>query len=215
MIYAGGTSGARHSILEDNIGFTKAYPSFIYLGVHIFVGRPKAFYFNHIVDNIKVKLANWKAKVLSMVGRIQLVKSTILSMLIHYLSIYHWSGSIVKMIEKWLRNFIWSGNRDIKKTVTVAWKTCCIKQNEGGLGILSLKDYNSTTDLHQLWKFINDTQCWTKMLKARVLRNGRLIKYATKSFIWQGIKGAHGYVMESCVWRIGYGKRVNFWIEIG
>lgn len=98
LIYAGGMSEARHNILADSIGFTKAFTPFIYFCVPIFVGRPKAGYFNHFADNIKIKLPNWKAKFLSMTGRVKLVKFNILSMLIHCLSIYHWPGSIVKKI---------------------------------------------------------------------------------------------------------------------
>lgn len=125
LVYAGGMSDARHSFLADIIGFKKAFIPFTYLGVPIFVGRPKAYYFNHIADNIKLKLANWKAKLLSMAGRVQLVKSTILNMLMHCLSVYNWPGTIIKKIEKWTRNFIWSGNSESKKLVTVKWKICC------------------------------------------------------------------------------------------
>lgn len=171
---------ARHNSLAEIISFTIANPPFIYPGVPIFVGRPKACYFQHIADNIRIKLATWKAKVLSMASRVQLVKATILSMLIHCLSIYSCSGSIVKRIETWMRNFIWSGNIEKKKTIIVAWKICCKKQNEGGLGIPSLKAYNTATNLQLCWKFLNDTKCWSNLLKARVLRNGRIIKYAIK-----------------------------------
>lgn len=198
---------------HNTLAFHQSLFFFIYLRVSIFVGRPKGCYFQHIADSIKIKLANWKAKVLSMAGVVQLVKSTILSKFIHCLAIYHWPGSSIKMIEKWLRNFIWSGNKDTKNTVAVAWKICYKKQNEGGLGILSLKDYNTATNMHLCWRFINDTLCWSRVLKARDLRNGRTIKYAIKSSIWHGTKELHGVIMENCVWSIGTGKRVNFWID--
>ncbi|XP_058776775.1 uncharacterized protein LOC131651124 [Vicia villosa] len=115
LIYAGGMSNARHISLANHIGFTMAIPPFIYLGVPIFVGKPKACYFMYIADNIRLKSAAWKAKTLSMAGRIQLVKSVILSMLVHCISIYNWPGSLIKMIETWIRNFVWSGNMKKKR----------------------------------------------------------------------------------------------------
>ncbi|XP_058761337.1 uncharacterized protein LOC131634729 [Vicia villosa] len=147
LIYAGGMSQERHKYLADIIGFSRAVPPFIYLGVPIFVGRPKA------------------------------------------------------------------GNTEKKNIVTVAWKVCCKHKNEGGLGILSLKDYNHATNIYLCWKFMNDNQNWSQVLKARVLRNGRIIKCAIKSSIWHGIKEAYGTVMENCIWSVGSGRRVNFWID--
>ncbi|XP_058783003.1 uncharacterized protein LOC131657648 [Vicia villosa] len=145
--------------------------------VMIFVGKPKVCYFHYIADKVRTKLAAWKAKLLSMASRVQLVKSTILSMLIHCLSIYKLPGSIVKKIETWMRNFIGSDNIDKKKIVNVDWKS------------------------------------WSNLLKARVKRNGRIIKYSIKSSIWHEIQEAHGTVMENCMWSIGNGTRVNFWLD--
>ncbi|XP_058775196.1 uncharacterized protein LOC131649451 [Vicia villosa] len=120
LTYAGGLSQARHTSLANLIGFSLASPPFIYLGVPIFIGKPKACFFLPIADNIRLKLAAWKAKILTMAGRTQLVKSVILSMVVHSISIYNWPGSIIKKIESRLRNFIWSGSIDKKKLVTVA-----------------------------------------------------------------------------------------------
>ncbi|XP_058747188.1 uncharacterized protein LOC131620199 [Vicia villosa] len=148
IIYARGMSLDRHCRLADIIGFTKASPPFIYLGVPIFIGKPKANHFNFLADNIKLKLATWKANLLSMVGRVMLVKTMIHSMMVHCITIYNWPASIIKSIDKWMRNFFWSGNLEKKKLVTVAWKKCCLKKTGEGLGIISLKHYNSATNIH-------------------------------------------------------------------
>ncbi|XP_058734177.1 uncharacterized protein LOC131605902 [Vicia villosa] len=213
LIYAGGMTLSRHSCLADIIGFTIAVPPFIYLGVPIFVGRPKVSYFNPIADNIRLKLAAWKARSLTMAGRVQLVKSVIHSMLVHCMSIYNWPGSLIKNLERWIRNFIWSGNTDQKKIVTVAWRSCCRKINEGGLGIISISAFNSATNLQLCWKFANNNQAWSQLLNARVRKNSRLIKYSIKSSIWTGIKVYYADVIENCIWSLGNGNTVNFWLD--
>ena len=44
--------------------------SFNYLGVSIFVGIPKCRFLQPLADKVKLKLASWKGKSLSMIGRI-------------------------------------------------------------------------------------------------------------------------------------------------
>ncbi|XP_058766974.1 uncharacterized protein LOC131640606 [Vicia villosa] len=213
LIYAGGMSFERHCSLANIIGFTKATPPFFHLGVPIFIGRPKACYFLKIADSIRLKMAIWKARLLSMAGRTQLIKSVIFGMTVHSITIYNWPSSIVKKIEGWMRNFVWSGSTDKKKIITVSWKECCKHHNEGGLGIISLRAYNAATNLHLCWRFLNNTQSWGKLLKARVKRNGDTIKYAIKSSIWTSIKEIHQTVLDNCSWLIGNGSNVNFWLD--
>jgi len=65
----------------------------------IFKGKPKKIHFQPIADKIKLKLSAWKASLLSMAGRVQLVKSVIQGMLIHTISIYAWPVSLPKDLE--------------------------------------------------------------------------------------------------------------------
>lgn len=133
-----------------------------------------------------------------MEGITQLVKAVILGMMVHCIYIYNFHGSIIKKIEVWIRNFIWSGSIDEKKLVTVAWKFCWKKLNEGGLGTISLKAYNTTTNIQLCWRFLNNNQSRSNLLKSRVKRNGNVIKYSIKSSIWIGIEEAHETVLDNC-----------------
>lgn len=70
----------------------------------------------HFIANIiLLKHAAWKAILISMAGRVQLVKSDILGMTVHCIMIYKWPASMIKNIEKWMGYFIWSGYADKKK----------------------------------------------------------------------------------------------------
>lgn len=181
LIFVGGISLDRHKIPASIIGFKIAFPPLIYLGVPIFVGKPKVVHFLSLAGKIRLKLASWKAKLLSMAGRALLVKSVIHSMLIHSISIYEWPASTIKTIELWIRNFIWSGQVDHKKLVIVPWNKCCLKTEEGGLGIINLKRYNKAFNLCLYWQFLNKDKDWSKLLADRVINKGKLIKYSMKS----------------------------------
>jgi hypothetical protein len=95
---------------------------FNYLGVPIFKGKPRVCHLQPIADRIKLKLSAWKASLLSIAGRVQLVRAVVQSMLIYSISIYSWPESLLKDIEKNMRNFIWSGDIEKRKLVTVSWK---------------------------------------------------------------------------------------------
>ncbi|PNY04508.1 ribonuclease H [Trifolium pratense] len=59
--YYGGTiSSVRLSVIANLLGFSAGQIPFTYLGCPIFQGKPRAIYFQAIVDRIKVKLASCK-----------------------------------------------------------------------------------------------------------------------------------------------------------
>jgi len=61
---------------------------FNYLGVPIFVGAPKSRFLQPFADKVKLKLASWKGKSLSMMGRIQLVSTMIMGILAYSFNLY-------------------------------------------------------------------------------------------------------------------------------
>lgn len=205
----------RHCILASIIGFAIAFPPFVYLDVPIFLGKSKAINFLALAGRIKPKLASWKANLLSMAGRVLLVKSIIQSMMILNITIYNWHASIIKTINILIRSFIWSGNIEKRKMVIVAWSKYCSKNSEGRLGLLSLKHYNKATNLYLCWKLLNRRHPWSSFLAARVLRNGKMINYAIKSSLWKCLKDWHDTVLEHSTWIIGNGKKINFGLITG
>ncbi|GAU47353.1 hypothetical protein TSUD_190190 [Trifolium subterraneum] len=170
-IFAGGISQIRLNNIVNLIGFKVGSLPFNYLGIPIFKGRPKARYFYPIADRIKAKLSAWKASFLSIAGRAQLVKSVIQSMLVYSISVYSWPISLLKSIETWSRNFIWSSDINKRKLVTVAWKKICVPYSEGGLGLRSLISLNEAANLKQCLEFFHSEESWALILRDRALRN--------------------------------------------
>jgi len=68
---------------------------FNYLGV-LFVGAPKQRFLQPLVDKVKLKLASWKGKSLSMMGRIQFVNIVVTGFLAYSFNVYKWFASILK-----------------------------------------------------------------------------------------------------------------------
>lgn len=158
------------------------------LGVPIFKGKPKSSHLLPITDKIKDKLGSWKGVLLSIMGRVQLVKFVIQGSLLYCFQVYYWPASLLKKVDSWLRNFIWSGEVSTRKLVTVAWSKMCAPFNEGGLGIRPIKLLNDDAALKLCWNFFSSDSHWAKFLRARFLRNNRPRSSFVKSSIWPSIK---------------------------
>ena len=118
--FYGSISTTRIDHITELIGLNKGSLPFTYLGVPIFKGKPKKSHLQPIADKIKSKHSAWKASLLSIAGRVTLVKSVIQGMMVHSISIYSWPKKLLKEIETWIRNFIWSGDIAKRKLVTVS-----------------------------------------------------------------------------------------------
>lgn len=150
-------SPRRSTVISNVLGFDAGSLPFTYLGVPLFKGRPKAIYLQPIANGIKTKLSTWKGLMVSIMGRVQLVNSVINNMLIYSFHIYSWPVpvSLLKNVDKWIRNFVWAGDINTKKMVTITWKKVCLPIEEGGLGLKSIQTINRAALLKLSWDFIH------------------------------------------------------------
>lgn len=174
--------------IAGTLGFTVEKLPFSYLGVPIFKGKPRRTHLQPIADRIKAKLATWKGSLLSIMGRVQLVKSIIHDMLLCSFHIYVWLISLLKTIDTWLRNFIWSGDINVRKIVSVACHRICNPTVEGGLGLRSVRKINEAATMKLCWDFLSSNGQWACFLNARYLRNKVPISHHLSSSIWHDLK---------------------------
>ncbi|MCH80548.1 ribonuclease H protein [Trifolium medium] len=210
-IYSGSISNGRLNSIVNLLNFNLGSLPFFYLGVPIFKGKPKSCHLQPVADRIKLKLSAWKASLLSIAGRVQLVRSVIQSMLIYSISLYSWPVTLLKDIEKCIRNFIWSGDIVKRKLVTISWKKICRPYSQGGLNLRSLTTLNSSTNLSLCWSLLHSQASWALLLKDRVLRGNRIINHHIYSSIWCGIKDEFSVIMDNSIWLLGDGNDINFW----
>lgn len=83
---------------------------FIYLGVPIFRGKPKAIHLKAIADEVIQKFTRWKGHTLSFAGQRCLINSVIASSLVHTMMVYKWPPPLLKKVETTIRNYIWTGD---------------------------------------------------------------------------------------------------------
>ncbi|GAU27921.1 hypothetical protein TSUD_160160 [Trifolium subterraneum] len=210
-IFSGSITPGRLNLIVQLLNFKLGSLPFIYLGVPIFRGKPKTCHLQPVADKIKLKLSAWKASLLSIAGRVQLVRSVIQSMLIYSITLYSWPVALLKDIEKCIRNFVWSGDIDKRKLVTISWQKICRPYSQGGLNIISLIKLNAATNLKLCWTLITSQDSWAKLLKDRVIRGRRIIQHHIYSSIWSNIKDEFAVIMNNTFWLLGDGRDINFW----
>ncbi|GKA17020.1 RNA-directed DNA polymerase, eukaryota, reverse transcriptase zinc-binding domain protein [Tanacetum coccineum] len=112
---------------------------------------------NDIVHKFSFKLSSWKARLLSVGGRLSLIKSVLGNLPTYYMPIYMMPASIRNKLESMRKNFFLGGNFEEKKMSWVKWKKCLASKQEGGLGIGSILGLNTGLLLKWIWRFDNQS----------------------------------------------------------
>ncbi|XP_042515366.1 uncharacterized protein LOC122089737 [Macadamia integrifolia] len=158
------------------------------------------------------KSKGWQGKLLSMAGRAELIRSVILGMPIHNFSIYWWPESVIKTVERWIRNFLWSGDISTVKKITVKWEEICRPKEEGGLGIRRLRDVNCAVISKLVWQMKHEESAFSSFLRARFVNEGGDLKKGYRaSSVFKGIAKMWNFVSLSERWMVGTGEDIFFW----
>ncbi|XP_026398910.1 uncharacterized protein LOC113294749 [Papaver somniferum] len=115
-----------------------------------------------------------------------------------------------KMLAGWIGFFLWSGDPNVKKLITVKWDEVNAPVEEGGLGIRRLEVMNRALLMKFLWKIENEDEEWTIFMRAKYMnKNGEWIKYYRKSSICPGLKWMMEEMQEGSRWIVGNGHKVS------
>ncbi|KAL6142125.1 hypothetical protein ACLB2K_060408 [Fragaria x ananassa] len=201
----------RHHLIIDLLRIPEGTAPFTYLGVPIFRGKPMVSHFQYIVDKIQLRFSSWKGSLLSMAGRLQLINSIMASMVVYSFQIYEWPVNLLRRLEVWCRNFLWSGSMDKHGVPLMAWKTCCAPMDEGGLGLKQLVVLNRSLLLKNAWEIYSSTSEGCSFLRNRFWRNGALRRSYASSSIWSIIKRFWQQVIDNGCWLLGSNSQVAFW----
>jgi hypothetical protein len=106
IFFSRNVSAAKRANLTTQSGLKETTQLGKYLGVPALGKSPRVHDFQYLVENVKARLAGWKAKQLSLAGRITLAKSVIQAIPIYPMMSTPIPKSCLKEIEKVQRAFI-------------------------------------------------------------------------------------------------------------
>ncbi|KAK3229884.1 hypothetical protein Dsin_001765 [Dipteronia sinensis] len=196
--------------LQSLVGMQIGQLPFSYLGVPLFQGKPNKSVLQPITDKILSKFAKWKGKALSLAGRATLIKSVITGSFVHSFMIYKWSSSLMRLINRKLRIYLWTGSCEQIKLIRDAWDRCCKPYSQGGLGLKDLWLLNDSLLKKLTWKFM--TYHAFSFLRERYLTQLRKSHggYVTSS-IWPSFRSYYSDLLKEGIWLIGENSQQDFW----
>ncbi|GJZ84463.1 RNA-directed DNA polymerase, eukaryota, reverse transcriptase zinc-binding domain protein [Tanacetum coccineum] len=181
-----------------------------YLGVPLTSTRLSVNNCRVLIDKIKSKVFDWKNKSLSYAGRLQLIASVLESVHVYRASVFLLPKTVIKDINRILKNFLWNQGELSKGKAKVAWKNVCKPKTVGGLGIKELEVWNKCMIIKHLWNIVNNkNSLWVKWVNTVKLK-GRSIwainEDVNDSWGWKNILKMRE-VKKFIVIRIGNGEK--------
>ena len=88
-----------------------------------------------LVERIRSKNNSWTCRFLSYAGRLQLIKSVLMSIVNFWAAVFRLPSKCMKEVEQLCVSFLWSGPAIKSTGAKVAWRDICKLKSEGRLGI--------------------------------------------------------------------------------
>ncbi|XP_071739661.1 uncharacterized protein [Rutidosis leptorrhynchoides] len=209
-------SNVKTTILA-NLQFEEGSLPVRYLGIPLVSSRLLYLDCKLLVDRVRNKINDWKNKFLSFAERVQLIVSVHTAMLLYWCSVFILSDGIVKEIEKIIRGFLWCQGELKRGKAKVLWNDVCLPKDEGGLGIKSLKLWNSALMSSHLWRLMTCKQSlWVQWTHTYKLANHNLWDVpisANASWSWRKMLQIRPLVHPFFFYQIGNGRNASAWFD--
>ncbi|PKU76150.1 Putative ribonuclease H protein [Dendrobium catenatum] len=127
-----------HTVVCEALNISTCCEKMIYLGLPISVKKPCKFDFQPLMNSITDHLAGWKARLLSMAGRLQFLKYTVCNTIAYWIRGAIIPKTCLKRLSRICAKFLFFGDLEAKKLHLIAWKNTCKPKMNGGLGIPDL-----------------------------------------------------------------------------
>ena len=106
-----------------------------------------------MVEKFEKRLAGWKSNIISMGGRVTLLKDVCACLPVYFLSLFQIPKTVKEELDKIQRRFLWGGSSMSRKLHWVDWKSVCNLKEFGGLGIMDIGLKNRTLLNKWIWRF--------------------------------------------------------------
>ncbi|KAJ9686044.1 hypothetical protein PVL29_015095 [Vitis rotundifolia] len=170
-----------------------------------------------IEERFRKRLAMWKRQYISKGGRITLILSSLSSLPIYFMSIFHLPRVVRMRLEKIQRDFLWGGGVLEQKPHLVRWSIVCLDKSKGGLGVKSLAMLNKALLGKRMWRFANEREAfWNQVIRGKYGENrGGWCSYEVREGhgvgLCKAIRKLDHLVSCRISFVVGNGQRVRFW----
>lgn len=120
-------------------------------------------------------------------------------------------------IESMCAAFLWFGSPTVTHKAKVAWADVCCPKDEGGLGLLLMRDTSLVFALRLIWLLFTQTgSFWVAWTKQYLLKNGTYWdakENTAGSWAWRKLLKLRPLAYEYFKYEVKDGRAVSFWFD--
>ncbi|KAL8142510.1 hypothetical protein V2J09_015542 [Rumex salicifolius] len=193
-----------------------------YLGVPMATGRMSRECYSVLLDKVSKRLQGWKARSLSLAGRVTLATSVLSSLSLYTMQTSYIPRIVCDDIDKMIKGFVWGTTSERRRVHLLSWDVHLLswdktepKQN-GDLGPCPMREINSATLAKLGWRLLQEpTSLWSRVIRSKYC-NRRLdvdmfLRHSNSSQVWQGIVHGAQTLKKGLQSSIGNGNNTMFW----
>lgn len=200
----------------NKLGMESTQDLGLYLGMPTLTSRVTKETFSHLCEKIDRRLTGWKAKYLSLAGRITLANSTISTMAMYSMQTAKLPKGTCDGIDKRIKRFIWGGTDERRTTHLISWENLQKPIEKGGIAVKSSRQANAAFLTKLGWRVLTEpTSLWSRVLRYKYCK-GRcdvdmFVPKAGSSNVWGGITTNSKVLCEGMRSAVGNGANTLFW----
>ncbi|GKA87761.1 putative RNA-directed DNA polymerase, eukaryota, reverse transcriptase zinc-binding domain protein [Tanacetum coccineum] len=138
---------------------------FKYLGVPVGGNMSRCVNWDVVIQKFSSKLSSWKARLLSVGGRLSLIKAVLGNLPTYFMSIYLMPVSIRSKLESMRSKNFRGVDLNENKMSWVKWERCLASKKNGGLGIGSIYGLNIGLLFKWIWRFLTrPSDLWARVI---------------------------------------------------
>ena len=139
-----------------------------YLGLPLGGSTSRVACWEPLLTRMNNKLAAWKSKLLSIGGRLTLIKASLSNLPMYFMSLYPIPKSVIEKIISIQRRFLWNGKPDQKAQALVRWEIVQLPKSLGGLNVGNVLNRNLGLLFKWVWRFFHEQDSlWRQVIQAK------------------------------------------------
>nr|GEZ25178.1 RNA-directed DNA polymerase, eukaryota, reverse transcriptase zinc-binding domain protein [Tanacetum cinerariifolium] len=178
------------AVAASLIGCSILTAPFNYLGVKVGSNMSRITSWDDVIYKVSSRLSKWKLKLLSIGGRLFLLKSVLTSIMLYHMSVFKVPIGMLNHLESIRHNFFYGVDGSDRKLVWIGWNMVLTSKKNGGLGVSSFFAHNRALLFKWVWRFLTDgSSLWTHFIKAIFGNKGALDTHKLIPIIspWQDV----------------------------
>ncbi|XP_071939022.1 uncharacterized protein [Coffea arabica] len=202
----------QRALVSTTLGYQCQVFPFRYLGVPMIRGRVTCAVFDALLGKVRQKLFHWSSKMLSMGGKIVLLRSVLCSLPVYLLQVLQPPKAVLLQLGRLCNAFLWDTSIESKRIHWAAWDKVCRPVEEGGLGFRPFEDVAKAFSCKLWWKLRERASIWAEFMHVKYVRGGHplLVSVDRPSPIWRRLIEVRDLTEGNIRWCLGEGL-VDFW----